>query len=189
MYDSVTKENKIINGVDRDELLGTIEAVKEARALGSFQFRAENRWLDGARNDTTVKDIYGAGQEQPRENPHVMQKDEPVFLLGTDKAANPVEYLLAALAGCLTTTLVFFAAAESIALDEVTSKLEADGTLLGFLGIDETVRMGFDEIRVTFDVKSEAPRERIEALLTLAQSRSGVFDMLTNPTPVSVRLA
>jgi uncharacterized OsmC-like protein len=118
-----------------------------------------------------------------------MQKDEPAFLLGTDQAANPVEYLLAALAGCLTTTLVFFAAAEGVRLDEVTSRFEADGSLLGFLGLDESARMGFEEIRGTFDIKSAAPREKIEELLALAQSRSGVFDMLTNRTPVAVRLA
>lgn len=118
-----------------------------------------------------------------------MKKDEPVFLLGTDESANPVEHLLAALAGCLTTTLVYFAAAEGVQFDEVTSKVEADGSLLGFLGIDENVRMGCEEIRVTFDIKSEAPREKIRELVELARSRSGVFDMLTNKTPVSVQLA
>jgi uncharacterized OsmC-like protein len=189
MYDAITKEQTIVNGVNRDELLGTIEAVREQRELAKIQFRAGNRWINGARNDTTVKDVYGAGQEQMRERPHVMKKDEPVFLLGTDESANPVEHLLAALAGCLTTTLVYFAAAEGVQLDEVTSRFEADGSLLGFLGIDESVRMGCEEIRVTFDIKSQAPREKIEELLALAQSRSGVFDMLTNKTPVSVRLA
>ena len=96
---------------------------------------------------------------------------------------------LAALAGCLTTTLVYFAAAEGVQLDEITSKLEGDGSLLGFLGIDENTRMGCEDIRVTFDIKSNAPREKIQELIELAQNRSGVFDMLTNKTPVSVQLA
>jgi uncharacterized OsmC-like protein len=189
MYDAITKEETIINGVNRDEFLGTIEAVSQQPALGRLQFRADNRWIDGTLNRTTVKDVYGAGQEQVREKPFVMQKDEPRFLLGTDLGANPVEHLLAALAGCLTTTLVYFAAAEGVKLDEVTSRFEADASVLGFLGIDENTRMGCDEIRVTFDIKSEAPRERIEALLELARRRSGVFDMLANPTPVSIALA
>jgi uncharacterized OsmC-like protein len=189
MYDAVTNEKTIVNGVDRDELLGTIEAVSGQRELARMQFRAANEWIDGALNRTTVKDVYGAGQEQIREKSFTMQKDEPVFLLGRDTGANPVEHLLAALAGCLTTTLVYFAAAEGVQLDEVTSRIEADGSLLGFLGIDENVRMGCDEIRVTFDIKSEAPREKIQELLELARSRSGVFDMLTNKTPVFVGLA
>jgi uncharacterized OsmC-like protein len=189
MYDAVTKEQTIINGVNVDELAGTIEAVREQPELAGMQFRAGNEWIDGTRNRTTIKDVYGAGQEQIREKSFVMQKDEPVFLLGTDTGANPVEHLLAALAGCLTTTLVFFASAEGVKLDEVTSRFEADASMLGFLGLDENTRMGFDEIRVTFDIKSEAPREKIQELLELAQARSGVFDMLTNPTPVSVRLA
>jgi uncharacterized OsmC-like protein len=189
MYDAITKEKTIINGVDRDEFLGTIDTINGQRELAKLQFRADNRWIDGTHNTTTVKDVYGAGQEQVRERSFVMEKDEPVFLLGTDKGANPVEHLLAALAGCLTTTLVYFAAAEGVQLDEVTSKFEADANLLGFLGLDENVRMGCEEIRVTFDIKSAAPREKIEELVALAQSRSGVFDMVTNKTPVSVRLA
>jgi uncharacterized OsmC-like protein len=189
MYDAIVKENTIVNGINRDEFLGTIEAVSQQPELARLQFRAGNEWIEGARNRTTVKDVYGAGEEQIREKSFVMQKDEPVFLLGTDTGANPVEHLLAALAGCLTTTLVYFAAAEGVKLDEVTSRFEADASMLGFLGIDENTRMGCEEIRVTFDIRSEGPREKIQALLELAQSRSGVFDMLTNRTPVSVQLA
>ena len=189
MYDAIVKEKTIINGIDQDELLGTIDAVSEQRELGRLQFRADNRWLDGAQNLTTVKDVYGAGAEQIREKSFTMRKDEPIFLLGTDTGANPVEHLLAALAGCLTTTLVLFATADGIRLDEVTSRFEADASMLGILGIDENVRMGCSEIRVTFDIKSAAPRAKIEELLELAKSRSGVFDMITNQTPVAVRLA
>ena len=189
MYDAITKENTIINGINRDELLGTIEAVTQQRELAKMQFRATHQWIDGAVNRTSVKDMFGAGTEQIREKAHVLQADEPVFLLGSDLSANPVEHLLAALAGCLTTTLVLFATAEGVRLDDITSSFEADASMLGILGIDENVRMGFDEIRVTFDIESEAPREKIEELLELAQARSGVFDMLTNGTRVAVRLA
>ncbi len=189
MFDTKVKETTMVNGVNVDELIGTIEAVKEQPELAKTQFRAGNEWINGAHNRTSINGVYGAGQEQTRKQTFVLEKDEPEFLLGNDIAANPVEHLLAALAGCLTTTLVFFAAAEGVQLDEVTSKFEGDGSLLGFLGLDENTRMGFDEIRVTFSIKSEAPREKIQELVELAQARSGVFEMLTNKTPVSVRLA
>jgi uncharacterized OsmC-like protein len=189
MYDTAVKEQTIVNGVNVDELVGTIEAVRQQPELATLQFRASNEWINGANNRTSISGVYGAGQEHAREKTFVLEKDEPAFLLGTDKGANPVEHALAALAGCLTTTLVYFAAAEGVKLDEVTSKFEGDASLLGFLGIDENTRMGCEEIRVTFDIKSDAPREKVQELVELAQARSGVFDMLTNKTPVSVRLA
>ena len=188
MYDAAIKEQTMVNGVNVDELVGTIEVIKGQPELAKMQFRASNEWINGGNNRTTIREVYGAGQEQTRKQTFVLEKDEPEFLLGTDKGANPVETLLAALAGCLTTTLVYFAAAEGVRLDEVTSKFEGDASLLGFLGLDENTRMGCDEIRVTFDIKSDAPREKIRELVELAQARSGVFDMLTNKTPVSVRL-
>lgn len=188
MYDSVVKEQMMVNGVNVDELVETIETIKEQPELAVMQFRAGNEWINGANNRTSIKEIYGAGQEQTREKTFVLEKDEPVFLLGTDKGANPVEHLLAALAGCLTTTLVYFASAEGVQLDGVSSKIEADASLLGFLGLDENTRMGCEEIRITFDIKSPEPREKIQELVELAQARSGVFDMLTNKTPVSIQL-
>lgn len=182
------KEQTNVNGVNVDELVGTVEAVRQQPELAKMQFRASNEWIDGANNRTSVNKVYGAEQEHTREKTFVLEKDEPFFLLGTDKGANPVEYTLAALAGCLTTTLVYFAAAEGVELKEVTSKFEGDASLLGFLGLDDNTRMGCEEIRVTFDIKSDAPREKIQELVELAQARSGVFDMLTNRTPVSVSL-
>lgn len=188
MFDAIAKEKTVVNGISVDDFNDTIEAVRQQPELARLQFRAANEWINCTHNRTTVNEVYGAGEEQAREKSFVLEKDEPVFLLGTDKAASPVEHLLAALAGCLTTTLVYFAAAEGVRLDEVTSKFEADANVLGFLGLDENVRMGCSEIRVTFDIKSAAPREKIEALVQLAQKRSGVFDTLTNKTPVSVVL-
>jgi uncharacterized OsmC-like protein len=189
MYDTQIETQTIVNGVNVDDFNASVEAVGQQPELGKLQFRAKNKWISGAYNQTAVNEIYGNGQVNTREKDFVLEKDEPVFLLGTDKGANPVEHLLAALAGCLTTTLVYFASAESVQLDEVTSKIEADASLLGIFGIDESKRMGCDEIRVTFDIKSNAPREKIEELVKLAQARSGVFDTLTNKTPVSVKLA
>lgn len=189
MYDATVKEQTIVNGVNVDELVGTIEAIRQQPELAKLQFRANNEWISGTYNRTSVNEVFGAGEEQRREKTFVLEKDEPVFLLGTDKGANPVEHALAALAGCLTTTLVYFAALEGVQLEEITSKFEGDASILGFLGLDENTRMGCEEIRVTFDIKSEAPREKIQELVELAQERSGVFDMLTNKTPVSVKLA
>lgn len=187
MQEAVKKQN-IVNGVNVEQLVGTIQAIDQQRELGAMQFRAANKWLGGASNQTMIREVFGAGEEQVRERTFILQKDEPIFLLGTDKGANPVEHLLAALAGCMTTTLVYFAAAEGVQLDEVTSKIEGDASLLGFLGLDEGTRMGCSEIRFTFDIKSGAPREKIRELVELAKARSGVLDMLINKTPVSVQL-
>lgn len=178
-----------VNGVDVDQFLGTIEVVKNQPELAKFQFRAGNRWINGGNNRTTINEFHAAGEKHARDDSFVLEKDEPAVLLGTDKGANPVEYTLAALAGCLTTTMVYLAAAEGVELNEVTSEVEADGDLRGFLGLDENVRMGCDNIRFTFKVESDAPREKIEKLVELAQKRSNVFDMLTNKVPVSVSLA
>jgi uncharacterized OsmC-like protein len=182
------KKQKIVNGVNVDEFFGTIDAVEAQPEIAKFQFRASNKWVNGGNNRTTVNEFYGAGQEHARENPFAIEKDEPPVLLGTDRAANPVEYTLAALAGCLTTTLVYFAAAQGVELSEVESRFEGDADLRGFLGLDENIRMGCENIRATFRIKSDAPREKLQELVELAQNRSGVFDMLTNKVPVSVEL-
>lgn len=187
MQDGI-KEAKFVNGINATDFLDTTEIVKEQPELARLQFRAKNKWIYGTENRTVINEVYGSGEEQKREKPFVLVKDEPIFLLGNDKGANPVEHLLAALAGCLTTTLVYFAAGEDVKLDEVTSSIEADANLSGFLGLDENVRMGCSQIRVSFDIKSDAPREKIEELFQLAQARSGVFDMITNKTSVLVSL-
>ena len=145
--------------------------------------------FDGAQNQTTVKDFYGACETQTRETPFVFQKDEPPVLLGQDAGANPVEYLFAALAGCVTTGLVYHAAAKGIELDEVESTYEGDLDLRGFLGMTNEVRNGYESITITFKIKSDAPREQLEELVQIAQDRSPVFDIVSNPVPINVKLA
>lgn len=116
-------------------------------------------------------------------------EDEPALLLGKDQGANPTEYALAALAGCLTTSLIYHAAAQGIKIDEVQSTLSGHLDLQGFLGLSEKIRNGFNQINVAFKIKAQGvPREKLEELVELAQSRSPVFDMLTNATPVQVHL-
>jgi uncharacterized OsmC-like protein len=177
------------NGVDVDRLFGTIGAIKDTPALAAFKFRARNQWIKGGHNRSSVQGFYGAGQEdRTRKGPFAIDNDEPDVLLGSDLAANPVENVLHSLAGCLTTSLVYHAAARGIAIDEVESNLEGDLDLRGFLGMSDKVRNGYEGIRVTFKIKSSAPPEQLAELCTIAQQRSPVFDIITNKVPVTVTL-
>ena len=182
------KQATIVNGVNVTDMYDTIDAIKGQPQIAKFQFRAKNKWESGASNRTIVKDFDGACQTFDRDVPFVMQKDEHPILLGKDTGANPVEYALAALAGCLTTSLVYHAAAQGIRIDEVESSYEGDIDLHGFLGLDENVRNGYENIQIKFKVKGDAPEEKLRELVELAQKRSPVFDIITNKVPVSVAL-
>ena len=177
----------IRNGVDSEQMYGTLDAIKAQPELGTFQFRASNRWIDGAHNRTTIERFYGAGQEDTsREQPFVLDAGEPAILLGTDTGANPAEALLHALAACLTTSLVYVATARKVHLTEVESTLEGDMDVRGALGISGEVRNGFSDIRVTFKVRGDAPEEKLREVVARAQQRSAVYDMVTNGVPVRV---
>jgi len=176
-----------INGVNVDQLFGTIEAIKGTPAIADFKFRIENKWINGGHNQSTVGDFFGATEVQTREG-FVVDNAEHQILLGEDQSPNPVEYVLYALAGCLTTSLVFHASARGYAITEVESTLEGDLDLHGFLGMDEQVRNGYKNIRVTMKVKGDIPEEAVKELVELAQARSPVFDIVTNPVPVSVEV-
>ncbi len=189
MTQQTATTEKIVNGVNVTQLFETIEAIGGEKDIAKFSFKASNKWSNGAKNQTTVKDFYGACETQTRETPFVFQKDEPPILLGQDAGANPVEYLFAALAGCVTTGLVYHAAAKGIELDEVESTYEGDLDLRGFLGMTDEVRNGYESITITFKIKSDAPREQLEELLQIAQDRSPVFDIVSNPVPINVKLA
>lgn len=183
-------DNTVVNGVDVAKLGGTIDAIQEQPGLAKFTFRSTNRWVSGGHNRSTVKDFYGAGQEDTsRAKPFVLESDEPPVLLGEDNGANPVEFVLHALAGCLTTSLVYHAAARGISLESVESQFEGDLDLHGFLGLSDEVRNGFERIDVTFKITGDATEEQLRELCELAQRRSPVFDIVTNRVPVSVRLA
>jgi uncharacterized OsmC-like protein len=183
------KNAGMINGVDVDRLFATIDAVGKDTSLADFRFRAENSWMRGGHNRSTIQGFYGAGQEDPtRTKPFVLDNDEPAVLLGEDHGANPVEYVLHALAGCVTTSLVYHASARGIRIDEVSSTLEGQLDLRGFLGMDDTVRNGYEKIRVTLRVKGDATDEQLEELCRLAERRSPVFDIVSNPVPVEVKL-
>lgn len=181
-------EKGTVNGVNVDKLFETVGVIKDKAEIAKFNFKATNRWVNGGENKTTVDKFYGACQTHARKKPFEFVKDEPPVLLGEDHGANPVEYALAALAGCLTTSLVYHAAAKGIKIDEVESTLEGDLDLHGFLGLDEKIRNGYESINVKFKIKSDAPEEKLEELVQLAKKRSPVCDIISNPTPVNVTL-
>lgn len=181
-------KEKIVNGVNVEKLFETVGVIKDNPSISKFKFRANNRWVNGGHNRTTINEFYGACQTHSRSKPFMFEKDEPPILLGEDRGANPVEYALAALAGCLTTSLVYHAATMGIKIDQVESTLEGDLDLHGFLGLSENVRNGYENIQVTFKIKADAPEEKLRELVELAQKRSPVFDIISHPTPVHVRL-
>ena len=181
-------EQKIVNGVNVTKLFGTIDAIKSSPILSKFNFRAKGEWIKGGHNQTTINDFYGACQTHSRSRPFVYDEDEPPVLLGEDYGANAGEYALAALSSCLTTTLIYHAAAQGVVIDEVESTLSGDIDLQGYLGMSENVRNGYEKIKVTFKVKSNASKEKIRELVELAQKRSPVFDIISHPTPVEVSL-
>jgi uncharacterized OsmC-like protein len=184
---TITTGAAIRNGVDTAVLFATLDAVRAEPSLGRFQFRARNEWIDGSHNRVTIRDFYAAGQEDTsRAREFTIDAGEPSILVGTDTGPNPAELLLAALSACLTTTLVYIAAARGVRLTEVQSTLEGDMDVRGALGLSDEVRNGFERIRVTFRIKGDAPAEKLQEIVGRAQQRSAVFDMLTNGVPVTV---
>jgi len=177
---------KVINGVNVDALYSTVEAVKAAPSIAKFRFRVQNEWQAAGLNRSTVGTFCGAGQEQARPKAFVLEADEPPVLLGQDAAANPVEYLLHALASCLTTSMVYHAAARGIHVEEIESSLEGDIDLHGFLDLDPNVRKGYQGIRVNFKIKADVPDEQLQEIVQLGTGHSPVFDSLTNGVPVTV---
>lgn len=171
------------NGVNVSALFETIDAVKNDPGLADFQFRAANTWIDGGHNRSLVQGFHGCRQEDTtRQQPFVLDADEPAVLLGQDAGANPVEFVLHALAACMTTTMVYHAAARGITIGAVESSLEGDLDLRGFLGLSEDVRKGYHDIRVCMRVQSDASPEVLRELTKF----SPVHDIVANSLPVQV---
>jgi uncharacterized OsmC-like protein len=179
----------IINGVSLNKLFGIMEAINTNSDIAKFNLRAKGNWISGAHSQTNIKDFYGAGQTHNRNKTFVLEIDEPPVLLGTNAGANPGEYALAALNGCLTSALIYYAAAKGIQIDEIETTLNGDVDLRGFLGMDESVRNGYKKINVAFRIKADnATDEQLNELVLLAQSRSPIFDNISNPTPIEVNV-
>jgi uncharacterized OsmC-like protein len=175
-----------VNGVAVDDLSKTVDAIKATPAIAKFKFRIRNQWVDAGQNSSTADTFYGAGQEQSRPKPFVLEADEPSVLLGKDTAANPVEHLLHALASCLTTSMVYHAAARGIHIEEVESSLEGDLDLHGFLKLDKNIRNGYQGIRVNFKIKADVSEEKLQEISLLGPGHSPVFDSLTNGVPITL---
>ena len=179
-----------INGVNVDQLVDTVEAVQENPDIARFQFRARNEWINGGHSRSTIQGFFGAGQKDTsRSQPFVLDGDEPPVLLGNNTGPNAVETVLHALASCLAVGFVYNAAAQGIKVESLSSEVEGELDLHAFLGLSEEVRPGFENIRLTYHVKSDAPREKVEALCAYVQETSPVVDILRNPVPVTITLA
>lgn len=178
----------VVNGVNVTALFETIDAVKETPTIAEFEFRADNQWLSGGHNRTTVKDFFGAQAVHAHATPFELDADEPPVLLGEDSAPNPVEYLLTALAACVTSSMVYHAAARGIKLRGIKSRLEGDLDLRGFLGLSDEVKVGYKQIRMYFTVDADISDEEKEQLIRMGQKFSPVFNTVFNATPVSVEL-
>jgi len=174
------------NGVDLARLTETIEAVKATPGLASFRFRIQNRWIGCGQNRSEVQQFSAGGKELQHRTDLILEADEPDVLLGSDTAANPVEHLLHALASCVTTSMVYHAAARGIAVEEVESSLEGDLDLRGFLGLAPSVRKGYQQIRLKLRIKTNAADEQLRELESLGPKFSPVFDSITKGVPIAV---
>ncbi len=179
---------KRINGFKPEEIVATVQALQNDPSLAEFQFRVRNKWINGGHNRSTIKGFYGAGMEDTsRTEAFVFNNGEPPVLLGNNEGANPVEFILHALAGCMTTTMALHAAANGIELKSVESELEGDLDVQGFLKLNDQVRNGYRQIRVKFKVDDDITDEQKELLISLAKN-SPVFDVVSNPVPVKITM-
>jgi uncharacterized OsmC-like protein len=178
-----------VNGVDVSRLFETIESIRALPNLADFQFQLANKWIDCGLNRSTIKGFHGAGGEQASSGrSFVLDADEPPVLLGADRAANPVEYLLHALTACVTTSIVYHAAAKGIKIRKLESRTEGDLDLRGFLGMDDSVPRGFKKIRIRFKIEADAPAEKLAEIVNLGPTYSPVFDTVTRAVDVTVGL-
>jgi uncharacterized OsmC-like protein len=179
-----------MNGLDVQAALDTIDAIKADASLAKFQFRARNTWVDGGENRSVIRDFYGAGREDDsRSVAFEFTNGEPPVLLGNNEGANPVEFLLHALAGCVTTTFVLHAMARGIAIRELSTQLEGDLDLRGLLGLDDSVSPGYEQIRIKMNVQADCSDEELDDLLAYTQQHSPVCNTVCRPVPVSVERA
>lgn len=177
-----------LNGVNTPTLLATVNAVRQEPALARFTFRATNAWQKGTHSRTRIEMFDGAGGTHAHQEPFAYDADHPQVLVGRDEAPTPVEFLLHALASCLTAGIANISAARGVTLHEVESTLEGQIDLRGILGISDQVRNGYEAIRVRFRVKGDAPEEKLRAIVEQSRARSAVYDVLTNGVPVSIEV-
>ncbi len=177
-----------LNGLDLKQLNETVDAIKGDAEIAQFEFRSTNEWVQGGENRSTIQQFYGAKQwDDSRTEPFVFTNGEPPVLLGANEGANPVEFLLHALAGCVTTTTVLHAAARGIRIESIATQLRGRIDLQGLLGLDPTVAPGYESIEIDMDIRADCSDEELDALLRFAEAHSPVCNTVCRPVPVTLR--
>lgn len=181
---------KTRNGLDLGQMTNTVQALQEDPSLARFEFRARNTWISGGENRSTIKDFYGAGQEDnSRDSSWEFTNGEPPVLLGNNEGANPVEFLLHALAGCVTTTTVLHATARGITIHSLTTELSGQIDVQGLLALNPDVPVGYQQINISMDIKADCSDEELDELLAFARDHSPVCNTVCRPVPVVVERA
>ena len=181
-------EATVNNGVNVGALLEAREALREMPEAAQFKWRASCKWQNGTHSRTTIQNFFGLGQEHKHKTEFHFEADHPEVFASEDLGATPVELVLAGLASCLTAGVAAVAQNRGIQLRSVEAELEGSMDIQGILGVDGDVRNGYNDIKVTFNIDADASQEDIEALVAQSQKRSAVFDVITNPTDVSVEV-
>ena len=186
---STTNEKTAQNGVNVEALLGAREALGQTPEAGKFVWRATNEWVHGTHSRSSVTGYFGLGEEHDHKSTFGFEADHPLVFAAEDNAATPVEIVLVGLASCLTAGVAAVAQNREIQLRSVKATVEGDMDIAGILGADPDVRNGFNKIRVSYDIDADAAPDEIEALIAQSQKRSAVFDIVTNPTNVTVEVS
>lgn len=183
-----TTETPVDNGVNVEALFGAREALTETPEAAKFQWRATSEWQNGTHSNSVVEGFFGLGEEQRHRTRYTFDADHPEIFASEDNGAAPVEYVLVGLASCLTAGIAAVAQNRQIQLNRVSATLEGAMDVQGILGIDSDVRNGFSDIKVTYDIDADAAPDEIRAIVEQSQKRSAVYDIVTNPTNVSVEV-
>ncbi len=179
------QDNTSKNGLSIEQMVQTVDAIKNTPSLGEFEFRASNQWINGGENRSTIKGFYGAGSEdESRSQPFTFTNGEPPILLGNNEGANPVEFLLHALAGCVTTTTVLHATARGITIHKLSTELIGNIDVQGLLALDDTVPVGYESISIKMDIEADCSDEEIDELLSFTKDHSPVCNTVCKPVPV-----
>ena len=182
------QNNTTRNGLNLEQMGQTVEAIKATPSLGEFEFRASNQWINGGENRSSIKGFYGAGSEdESRSEPFTFINGEPPVLLGNNEGANPVEFLLHALAGCVTTTTVLHAAARGIQIHKLSTELVGNIDVQGLLALDDSVSVGYESISIKMDIEADCSDEEIDELIAFAKQHSPVCSTVCKPVPVTLQ--
>jgi uncharacterized OsmC-like protein len=175
------------NGVDIPTLFATLDAVRAAPAAAHFQFRATNQWVEGTHSRSTISDFFGVGEERAHAREFVFQADHPAVLVGHDNGPTPVEFVLHALASCLTAGIANIASARGVTLTEVRSTVTGDIDLNGILGLQD-VRNGYQQVAIRFTISADAPEDVLREIVQQSRRRSAVYDVITHGVPVDIEV-